>query len=77
MPCFTLMCERDVGSDLLVVLWLFFFFFFSFFCAKMPGLSFWFELVLPGGHVPPTGRGRSLEGALLLGSGQPLSLRWV
>ena len=34
MPCFTLMCERDVGSDLLVVLWLFFFFFFLFFVLK-------------------------------------------
>lgn len=55
---------KNIGSKLLFlwfVLAFFFVFFFVFFCAKMLGLSFWFELVLRGGSVPPRGRGHLQE----------------
>lgn len=54
---------KNIGSKLLLVcvcfsfFIVFFFIYYFLFCAKMLGLSFWFELVLHGGSVPPRGRG--------------------
>lgn len=45
----------------LVYVSFFFIIFFIIICAKMLGLSFWFELVLRGGSVPPKGRGHLQE----------------